>query len=90
VLFAAVHEAVYGTNAKCRFPGIDGVTWQTHGENLEEKLEDLHDKVHRAVTERVRPDLHSEGRWLETTAEHSVPGGQIVQQAVATVLEGEA
>jgi len=71
-------------------PGIDGVTWQTYGENLEEKLEDLHDKVHRAVTERVRPDLHSEGRWLETTAEHSVPGGQIVQQAVATALEGEA
>src|ERR1700688_4677863 len=24
-----------------------GVTWQTYGENLEEKLEDLHDKVHR-------------------------------------------
>src|SRR5580658_1192563 len=29
-------------------PGIDGVTWQTYGENLEEKLKDLHDKVHRA------------------------------------------
>ena len=28
-------------------PGIDGVTWQTYGENLEEKLEDLHDEVHR-------------------------------------------
>src|SRR6516165_12055157 len=26
-------------------PGIDGVTWQSYGENLEEKLKDLHDKV---------------------------------------------
>ena len=25
-------------------PGIDGVTWQTYGENLDEKPEDLHDK----------------------------------------------
>ena len=35
-------------------PGIDGVTWQTYGENLEEKLEDLHDKVHRG-SYRARP-----------------------------------
>ena len=28
-------------------PGIDGVTWQAYGENLEEKLKELHDKVHR-------------------------------------------
>jgi RNA-directed DNA polymerase len=30
------------------------VTWQTYGENLEEKLEDLHDKVHRG-SYRARP-----------------------------------
>jgi hypothetical protein len=35
-------------------PGIDGVTWQTYGENLEEKLEDPHDKVHRG-SYRARP-----------------------------------
>jgi len=35
-------------------PGIDGVTWQTYGETLEEKLEDLHDKVHRG-SYRARP-----------------------------------
>src|SRR5258707_8004870 len=35
-------------------PGIDGVTWQTYGENLEEKLKDLHDKVHRG-SYRARP-----------------------------------
>jgi hypothetical protein len=28
-------------------PGIDGVTWQAYGENLEEKPKELHDKVHR-------------------------------------------
>jgi RNA-directed DNA polymerase len=28
-------------------PGIDGVTWQAYGENLEEKLKELHDKVRR-------------------------------------------
>ena len=28
-------------------PGIDGVTWQSYGENLEEKLKDLHERVHR-------------------------------------------
>ena len=35
-------------------PGIDGVTWQAYGENLEEKLKDLHDKVHRG-SYRARP-----------------------------------
>jgi RNA-directed DNA polymerase len=35
-------------------PGIDGVTWQTYGENLEEKLRDLHDKLHRG-SYRARP-----------------------------------
>jgi hypothetical protein len=54
------HESGYGTRSKedaaepkalphsiiARYsaPGVDGVTWQTHGENLEEKLEDLHNK----------------------------------------------
>jgi RNA-directed DNA polymerase len=28
-------------------PGIDGVTWLAYGENLEGKLKELHDKVHR-------------------------------------------
>src|SRR5436853_5014367 len=35
-------------------PGIDGVTWQTYGENLEEKLKDLHDMVLRG-SYRARP-----------------------------------
>src|SRR5580700_4659679 len=35
-------------------PGIDGVTWQSYGENLEEKLKDLHERVHRG-SYRARP-----------------------------------
>ena len=34
--------------------GIDGVTWQGYGESLEEKLKDLHDRVHRG-SYRARP-----------------------------------
>ena len=37
-------------------PGIDGVTWQTYGENLEEKLKNLHDRVHRGSYRARRPD----------------------------------
>jgi group II intron reverse transcriptase/maturase len=28
-------------------PGVDGVTWQAYGENLEAKLTDLHDRIHK-------------------------------------------
>jgi hypothetical protein len=35
-------------------PGIDGVTWQAYGENLEEKLTDLHDRMHKG-SYRARP-----------------------------------
>ena len=35
-------------------PGIDGVTWRTYGENLDEKLEDLHERIHRG-SYRARP-----------------------------------
>lgn len=33
---------------------IDGVTWQGYGENLEEKLTDLHDRIHKG-SYRARP-----------------------------------
>jgi integrase len=40
-------------------PGTDGVTWQAYGENLEEKLKDLHERVHRG-SYRARP---ARPRW---------------------------
>ena len=70
-------------------PGIDGVTWQTYGENLEEKLEDLHDKVHRS-SYRARPARRT---YIPKADGSKRPlsilclEDKIVQQAVATVLE---
>src|SRR5580693_7288123 len=43
-------------------PGIDGVTWQAYGESLEEKLKDLHDRVHRGSYRARRPLRH----WSRT------------------------
>ena len=34
--------------------GIDGVTWQGYGESLEEKLKDLHDRVHPVLSSCCR------------------------------------
>ena len=42
-------------------PGTDGVTWQAYGENLEEKLKDLHERVHRG-SYRARPASGSTSR----------------------------
>lgn len=70
-------------------PGIDGVTWQAYGENLEENSTDLHSRIHRG-SYRARP-----GRRTYTPK----PDGsqrplsvlcledKIVQQAVVYVLE---
>src|ERR1700722_5969572 len=70
-------------------PGIDGVTWQTYGENLEEKLEDLHDKVHRG-SYRARPARRTyipKADGSKRPLSILCPEDKIVQQAVATVLE---
>src|SRR6266542_3515102 len=70
-------------------PGIDGVTWQSYGENLEEKLEDLHDKVHQG-SYRARPARRT---YIPKADGSKRPlsilclEDKIVQQAVATVLE---
>jgi RNA-directed DNA polymerase len=70
-------------------PGIDGVTWQTYGENLEEKLEDLHDKVHRSRY-RARPARRThipKADGSKRPLSILCLEDKIVQQAVATVLE---
>ena len=70
-------------------PGIDGVTWQTYGENLEERLKDLHDRVHRG-SYRARPARRT---FIPKADGSKRPlsilclEDKIVQQAVATVLE---
>ena len=70
-------------------PGIDGVTWRAYGENLKEKLTDLHDRIHRG-SYRARPARRTyipkadgSQRQLAVLCLED----KVVQQAVAKVLE---
>jgi retron-type reverse transcriptase len=70
-------------------PGIDGVTWQAYGETLEEKLKDLHDRVHRGGY-RARPARRT---YIPKADGSKRPlsilclEDKIVQQAVVFILE---
>ena len=70
-------------------PGIDGVTWQAYGENLEGKLTELHDRIHkgsyraRSARRTYIPKADGSQRPLSILCLED----KIVQQAVATVLE---
>jgi retron-type reverse transcriptase len=70
-------------------PGIDGVTWQAYGENLKEKLTDLHDRIHRG-SYRARPARRT---YIPKADGSQRPlailclEDKVVQQAVAKVLE---
>lgn len=82
-------EQSYCALARDSAPGIDGVTWQAYGENLEEKLTDLHGRIHkgsyRACPARRTyiPKAVGSQRPLAILCVED----KIVQQAVATVLE---
>jgi group II intron reverse transcriptase/maturase len=70
-------------------PGIDQMTWAAYGQELETRLEDLHERVHRG-TYRAKP---SKRAWIPKADGRQRPLGiasledKIVQQAVRTVLE---
>ena len=70
-------------------PGIDGVTWWAYGENLEAKLKDLHERIHKG-SYRARPAKRS---YIPKADSSKRPlsiwclEDKIVQQAVVTVLE---
>jgi len=70
-------------------PGVDGVTWHAYGQNLEERIDDLHSRVHRGAY-RAQP---SKRAWIPKADGRQRPLGiaaledKIVQQAVKTVLE---
>src|SRR5262249_36098446 len=70
-------------------PGIDGVTWQSYGGNLEEKLTKLHDRIHKG-SYRARPARRT---YIPKADGTQGPlailclEDKVVQQAVATVLE---
>jgi group II intron reverse transcriptase/maturase len=69
-------------------PGVDGVTWQEYGEGLEERLADLHDRVHRGAY-RAQPSRRT---YIDKADGRKRPLGiaaledKVVQQAVVTVL----
>ena len=70
-------------------PGIDGATWWAYGENLEAKLKDLHERIHKG-SYRARPAKRS---YIPKADGSKRPlsiwclEDKIVQQAVVTVLE---
>jgi group II intron reverse transcriptase/maturase len=69
-------------------PGVDGVTWQEYETGLEERLADLHSRVHRG-TYRAQP---SRRVYIPKADGRQRPLGiaaledKIVQQAVVTIL----
>lgn len=69
-------------------PGVDGVTWQQYGQGLEERLQDLHDRIHRGAY-RAQPSRRT---YIPKADGRQRPLGiaaledKIVQQAVVTVL----
>ena len=70
-------------------PGVDGVTWHAYGQDLEERIDDLHGRVH-CGTYRAQP---SKRAWIAKADGRQRPLGiaaledKIVQYAVKTVLE---
>lgn len=69
-------------------PGVDGVTWQEYGDGLEERLADLHGRIHRRAY-RARP---SRRVWIPKADGRQRPLGiaaledKIVQHALVEVL----
>jgi len=68
--------------------GVDGVTWEEYGEGLEDRLTDLHGRIHRGAY-RAKP---SRRVWIPKPDGRQRPLGiaaledKIVQRAVGTVL----
>jgi len=82
-------RASYFQLRKDASPGIDGVTWTEYGNGLEERLLQLHGRIHRGA---YRPEPSKRG-WISKTDGTQRPLGivsledKIVQHAVKTVLE---
>src|SRR5512142_374423 len=82
-----LRESFYSLKRKAA-PGVDGVTWHEYETGLEERLIDLHSRVHRGAY-RARP---SRRVYIEKEDGRQRPLGvaaledKIVQYAVATIL----
>jgi len=82
-----LRESFYGLKRKAA-PGVDGVTWQDYEEGLENRLVDLHDRVHRGAY-RAQP---SRREYIPKSDGRQRPLGiaaledKIVQQAAVSIL----
>src|SRR6202521_3660461 len=82
-----LRESFYSLKRKAA-PGVDGVTWQEYETGLEDRLVDLHGRVHRGAY-RAQP---SRRKYLEKPDGRLRPLGiaavedKTVQQAVVTIL----
>lgn len=82
-----LRESFYGLKRKAA-PGVDGVTWQEYETGLEDRLVDLHGRVHRGAYRA----LPSRRVYIEKEDGRKRPLGiaaledKIVQQAVVTIL----
>ena len=82
-----LRESFYSLKRKAA-PGVDGVTWQEYEDGLEDRLTDLHGRVHRGAY-RALPSRRvyiekADGRQRSL----AVPAieDKLVQQAVVTIL----
>jgi len=82
-----LRDSYYSLKRKAA-PGVDGVTWEQYGAGMEERLQDLHDRVHRGAY-RAQPSRRT---YIPKADGRQRPLGiaaledKIVQQAVVTVL----
>ena len=85
---ALLRTSYYALNPKAA-PGVDGVTWEEYGRDLERRLPDLHSRIHSG-TYRAQPSkrtwtLKADGRQRPLGI--AVLEDKIVQMAIVTVLE---
>src|SRR5713101_6419252 len=83
-----LRDSYYSLKRKAA-PGVDGVTWEQYGAGMEERLQDLHDRVHRGAY-RAQPSRRAyipkaDGRQQRPLGIAALED-KIVQQAVVTVL----
>jgi RNA-directed DNA polymerase len=82
-----LRESYYSLKRKAA-PGVDGMTWQEYGQDVEERLVDLHGRIHRGAY-RAQASLRA---WIPKGDGRQRPLGiaaledKIVQYAVGTVL----
>jgi len=72
-----LREGFYALKRKAA-PGVDGVTWEEYESGLEDRLVDLHSRVHRGRVScaAIKESVYSEARWTATAIRGCGAGGQ--------------